>query len=96
MTYTDNHLAQRTRTHSIKVDGREKTVITGVEDVDNFNESEINIITTAGYLTLIGSDLHITRLNLDEGQLMIEGYVGGVNYSDNEPKSEGFFGRMFK
>ena len=42
MTYTENHLAQRTRTHSIKVDAREKTVITGVDDVDNFNENEIN------------------------------------------------------
>lgn len=96
MTYTENHLSQRTRTHSIKVDAREKTVITGVDDVDNFNENEINIITTAGYLTLTGSDLHITRLNLDEGQLMIEGYVGGVHYSEQETKSEGFFGRMFK
>ena len=70
MTYTENHLAQRTRNHSIKIDAREKTLVTGVEDVDNFNESEINIITTAGYLTITGNDLHITRLNLDEGQLM--------------------------
>lgn len=96
MTYTENNLSQRTRLHSIKIDSREKTVITGVDDVDNFNENEINIITTAGYLTLTGNDLHITRLNLDEGQLIIEGYIAGVHYSENEMKNEGFFGRMFK
>lgn len=96
MTYTENHLAQRTRNHSIKIDAREKTLVTGVEDVDNFNESEINIITTAGYLTITGNDLHITRLNLDEGQLMVEGYIAGMQYSENEMKSNGFFSRIFK
>ena len=87
------------RAHAIHIDNQERVMITGVEDVDNFNEEEVNFQTDSGYVTLTGADLHITRLNLEEGQLIIEGSVNGIAYSGSAEQSEsggGFFSRLFK
>ena len=94
MTYTEQ--SARMRSHGIRIECREKAFVSGVDDVDNFNEGEVNMVTAAGYLTLTGSDLHITRLNLDEGQVVIEGNVDGIKYSQQEMEQGGLFGRLFK
>lgn len=88
------------KAHAIHIDNRERVMITGVEDVDNFNEEEVNFQTESGYVTLTGTDLHITRLNLEDGQLIIEGSINGVAYSGNAEQNEGsgggFFSKLFK
>ena len=35
-------------------------------------------------MTITGEDLHITKLNLDEGMLIIDGTVDSIDYSDHE------------
>ena len=96
----EKKVAKPIRAHAIHIDNRERVVITGVEDVDNFNEDEVNFQTDGGYVTLTGADLHITRLNLEEGQLIIEGSVNGIAYSGNSEQAEGsgggFFSKLFK
>lgn len=93
---TDGTPVGRLRTHTMLMENREKVTITGVDDVDNFNESEVNLMTGAGYITLKGSDLHISKLSLDEGQLIVEGHIEGVEYSEHDTESGGFFGRLFR
>ena len=91
--------AKPVKTHTVHMENRERVVVTGVEDVDNFNEEEVNFDTDSGYVTLTGSDLHISRLNLDEGQMVIEGVINGIAYSgsDEQPKNGGgFFSKLFK
>lgn len=97
MTYTNSaHETARIKSHGIRIESREKIYVTGVDDVDNFNDGEVNMVTAAGYLTITGFDLHITKLNLDEGQVVIEGNIEGVNYSKAPEQQGGFFGRIFK
>lgn len=88
----------RLRTHSVMLDNRERAVFTGVEDVDSFNEEQVNLVTEAGLITLVGQDLHISRLNLDEGQLIVEGYILGMDYVENNSgeKRGGLFSRLFR
>jgi len=89
----------RTRAHTVILDNRERVTITGVEDVDSFNEEEVILVTELGYITVTGQDLHITKLNLDEGQLIVEGFILGLDYSDHEDlrtKSAGLFSRIFR
>lgn len=90
--------AKPMKAHAIHIDNRERVMISGVEDVDNFNEDEVNFQTESGYVTLTGTDLHITRLNLDDGQLIIEGNINGVAYTGAPEQNEGggFFSRLFK
>ena len=85
--------------HSVKIDNREKIAITGVEDVSSFDEEKISAQTDMGYLTVTGSCLHINKLNLDSGELYIDGQINSVFYNTvKEPKNtkSSLFGKMFR
>jgi len=95
----DDKKLVRGRSHSILMENRQKVTITGVEDVDSFDEASVLLVTDLGYITLHGMDLHISKLNLEEGQLIVEGDITGLEYSDHEGfggKGGGFFKKMFK
>jgi sporulation protein YabP len=84
--------------HKVIIDSREKVVITAVEDVDSFNETEVIMLTNRGFITVTGEDLHINKLNLEEGQLVITGTIQSLDYADHEEEraKRGVFSRMFK
>lgn len=83
--------------HHISIDNREKATITGVLDVESFNDSEIIIRSQAGMLTLFGQGLHINKLDLDMGQLHVDGFIGGVEYHEEpEKQSGGVFSKIFR
>ncbi len=90
----------KTRSHTVMIENRERITVTGVEDMDSFNEMEVILLTEAGFVTIIGSDLHINRLNLDDGQLVVEGLIQGLDYNDHEELRQkggnGIFSRMFR
>ena len=71
-------------------------MVSGVEDVDSFDESEIQIYTTEGLMTVRGSDLHMSHLNVEDGELMVEGEIDGINYSNVETNKGGFFSRLLR
>ena len=86
----------RLRAHCIHIDNRELMSVTGVKDVLNFNEQEVSLVTEAGELHIEGNDLHITKLNLDDGQVVIEGELIALEYADLREAKGGLFSRMFK
>lgn len=95
----DDKKLVRGRSHSILMENRERVTITGVQDVDSFDEGSVLLVTDLGYITLHGMDLHISKLNLEEGQLIVEGEIIGMEYSDHEgmsSKGGGFFKKLFK
>lgn len=96
---TEDGKTIRTRPNTIIIDDRERVNITGVQDVDSFNEEEVVLVTDIGFLNLTGQDLHITKLNLDDGELIVEGYIYGLQYSDHDAgknKASGIFSRIFR
>ena len=68
--------------HSLHLDGREKIQITGVENVDSFEEGCAVLQTAEGILTVDGEGLHITRLEVEQGELEMEGRVYGLYYTE--------------
>ncbi len=85
------------RPHSLTLEGRQKAIITGVEDVDSFNEQMVVLSTAAGTLTLLGEQLHISNLNLENGQLFVEGEIAALEYDERRPSSRGsLFSRLFR
>ncbi len=95
----DDKKVMRGRTHSILIENREKITITGVQDVDSFDESAVILLTDMGFITLHGEDLHINKLNLEEGQLIVEGDIIALQYSESESirgKGSGFLGKLFR
>ena len=82
--------------HSLSLDGRQKATITGVEEVDSFNEQMVVLATTAGTLTLLGQQLHVSHLNLEDGQLLVEGEIAALEYDDRRQKGGSLLTRLFR
>lgn len=85
----------RIRPHAVQIDDRQLMSVTGVKDVDSFNEGEIVLMTEAGELRIDGSDLRITRLSLDDGQVLIEGLVIALEYAQERQPRSSLISRMF-
>ena len=81
--------------HRLELVGRERLVVSGVEDVDRFDETGIVMSTTAGTLVVTGEDLHIGKLSLDGGELHVDGRIDSVTYEDEGQGRGGFFSRLF-
>ena len=81
--------------HHLELDGREKLTVSGVEDVDRFDESEIVMTTSAGTLIVQGESLHIDKLSLDGGELHVDGRIDSVSYEDFGGGRGGLLSRLF-
>jgi len=89
----------RPKVQNLILENREKLSISGVIDVESFNDECVIIDTEMGVLIVRGEDLHINKLNLDNSELNIEGDIISCEYSDKEgtkSKGSGFLSRMFK
>jgi sporulation protein YabP len=84
-----------THTHSITLEARQKLTISGVEEVERFDETTIAMATTLGSLIIRGEDLHIEKLSLDGGDLLVQGQVDSLTYEETEDKG-GFLRRLFQ
>lgn len=82
------------KTHSISMENRTKLSVTGVEDVESFDENAIIMNTSQGDLIVRGTGLHIGRISLDVGQLSVEGSISELSYEDKAP-SGGFWQKLF-
>ena len=82
--------------HNIILNDRKKLNVSGVKDVDSFDEETIIVYTELGEMTVRGNDLHINTLNVETGELSIEGSIYAIIYSDDTPKKEGFFSKVFR
>ena len=86
------------RPHSLTLEGRNRARLTGVTAVSCFDEQEIVLQTSEGELTLLGENMHIGQLSLEEGCLDVTGSISGLEYSERVPAKErrGLFGRRKK
>ena len=82
--------------HNIIMEDRKKLSVSGVTDIDSFDEQIIVAITDLGELTIRGWNLHITRLNLEQSELMVDGEISSLTYTDVRPKAQGFFSKVLR
>lgn len=81
--------------HSIIIDDRKKIIITGVSDVESFDEQTVMLMTPAGELMIKGAGLHITKIDVVSGDLSLEGIIDEVSYGDTKMEG-GFLSRLFR
>ena len=81
--------------HRVEVMSRETMQVSGVEDVERFDEVEIVMRTTAGVLVVTGEDLHIGKLSLEGGELQVDGRIDSVSYEDGAAETGGLLRRLF-
>ncbi|MBQ8503647.1 MAG: sporulation protein YabP [Clostridia bacterium] len=82
--------------HNIILKDRKSLTVTGVTDVDSFDETAIIAYTDIGELTIRGTELKINKLSTETGELFVDGNVSSLSYLDNAPKSTSFFGKLFR
>ncbi|MBQ8852575.1 MAG: sporulation protein YabP [Oscillibacter sp.] len=75
--------------HRLELEGRERLVVSGVEEVERFDEEEIVMATTAGTLVVGGTGLHIGKLNLEGGELHVDGTIHTLLYEESGGSREG-------
>ncbi|MBQ9414818.1 MAG: sporulation protein YabP [Clostridia bacterium] len=82
--------------HQLILDGRRRLTVSGVSDVDSFDDTTVVAHTSLGALTVLGTALHVERLNVETGELSIEGTVTSLTYSEPHQKAKGLLGRLFR
>lgn len=79
---------QRAGGHKIWITGRKNGTVTGIRDVQSFDETEILMDTDMGMLNIKGKDLHISKLNLEKGEADLEGQIDSLTYSEKGRKKK--------
>ena len=63
--------------HRLELMDRAHLTVSGVEDVERFDESGVIMTTSAGTLIVTGEDLHIGKLSLEGGKAVQRWAAGG-------------------
>ena len=79
--------------YGMTMDQRKKAVVTGVTDVESFDDGAVVLHTHGGRLTLTGTGLHVSSLQLEEGRLTVEGSIDSAAYDGPGGKRRGGFFR---
>ena len=83
--------------HNVIMEGRKKLSVSGVDDVESFDENEVVMSTSQGILIVRGSGLRVEKLSLDSGDVVLEGELDKLEYEDDiKTQGGGLFSRLFK
>lgn len=82
--------------HNITLDERKNLSITGVTDIGGYDEQTVVAVTSQGELTIKGENLHIIRMSVDMGELVVDGIINSLQYSELRQQSGGFFARLLR
>ncbi len=82
--------------HNCILEDRKRLSVSGVNNVESFDEETIIATTDCGELNIKGQNLHITKLSLEIGELSIEGSINALQYTDIVEKNSSFLSRVFR
>ena len=82
--------------HGFTLQNRSHAEITGVSDVECFNEQLVVLVTSLGAMTIAGSGLNISHLNKEDGRLIVDGEFDSIEYSGRKGGKGGFLGRLMR
>lgn len=95
-----NKLNQRSnKKHNITINNREDITMSGILDVLSFDEELVICQSDIGVLVLKGLELHVNKLDLDNGILELTGYITGLQYEQDHVLSKNkpsIFSKIFK
>ena len=92
-------MEERKMPHNLVLEDKKRLSITQVADVDTFDEGRIVLFTDDDTVIVEGSDLHIQKLDVAGGELVIDGEIISICYSGRDgykKGGKGFFKKMLK
>lgn len=84
--------------HDVIMRGRKLLDITGVKQVESFDNEEFILETVMGFLSIRGQNLQMKNLDVEKGIVSIKGKVFDLVYVDDQSgdKAKGFFSKIFR
>ncbi len=92
---TDREIVTR-GAHNVIMENRHSLSISGVRDVDSFDEQSVVLLTEMGELTVRGESLHISHLDQESGELTMSGDINELIYTELKQERKGFFSRLMR
>ena len=83
---------------NLVLENREKLSISGVLDVLSFDDQVVIVETELGLLNVKGDNLRINKLSIDTSEVIVEGDINSMIYSEKELDKKGtsFIAKIFK
>ncbi|WP_028514608.1 sporulation protein YabP [Ruminococcus flavefaciens] len=83
--------------HNMILENRKSLSISGITDVDSFDDREIILYTQLGELTIQGRELHIDAMSVETGDMTITGDIWALIYGDKDKKGPiSALGKLFR
>ena len=87
---------QGKRFHNLVLDDRKVLKATGVADVEGFDETKIYAMLENLSFTIGGKNLKVISFSSESGNLVVEGEIDSVTYSNALSRKAGLFARIFR
>lgn len=81
--------------HNLVMEERRKLSLSGILDVDSFDDETVIAYTESGQMTIKGRQLHVNKFSVETGDMVLEGEIFAISYCD-EKRTTGFFSKLFK
>ncbi len=78
--------------HELRLENRERLAVSGVREVESFDENAVALLTEQGLLIIRGEELQLKSLCPDGGQVCVQGLIRSLDYE--EPHG-GFLKKLF-
>ena len=98
MNLEEKKMVNNTTFQNLVLENREKLSISGVIDVLSFDDQVVIVETELGLLTVKGENLRINKLSIDTSEVIVEGSINSISYSEKEfdKKGNSILGKIFK
>ncbi|MBQ8396533.1 MAG: sporulation protein YabP [Oscillospiraceae bacterium] len=71
-------------THNVIIENRARMSLSGVTDVENFDENEISLYTSMGDMVIRGKNLHVESVSIESGEMSISGEIKSLVWGDKD------------
>lgn len=82
--------------HNVTMLSRKHMEISGAVNLLSFDDEQVVVKTEMGICCVQGRALNVAKLDLDGGNVFIDGEVTALYYPEQTEEKQGFFSRIFK
>lgn len=83
--------------HNIVLKDRKYLEISGVKQIEHFDEEEFLLESVQGWIEIAGNELTLDKLDKDRGEVLIKGSIESITYvSSKKNNRESIITKLFK
>ena len=89
---------EQCKSSSLSLENRKKLLLSGVEEIVSFQDEKISLNTVLGNLTIKGSNLKMSKLDVQSGEVIVSGVISSMIYNEknNKVTKESIVKKLFK